>query len=83
MQPSITYTFSNVGNLVGEHTHTFRTGWNVLEGDNALGKTNLMDALVCATSGAGRLNAHVARLPDGTAKTLPAYVAEEGKGKVS
>ena len=80
MQPSITYTFSNVGNLVGEHTHTFRTGWNVLEGDNALGKTNLMDALVCATSGAGRLNAHVARLPDGTAKTLPAYVAEEGKG---
>ena len=77
---SITYTFSNVGNLVGEHTYTFHSGWNVLEGDNALGKTNLMDALVCATSGAGRLNAHISRLPDGTAKPLPAYVMEEGKG---
>lgn len=75
---SITLQFHNVGNHEGDRIFTFHAGLNVLTGRNAIGKTNIADAAVVATSGAGRLNAMIVRSPDGTAATLPAFVKELG-----
>ena len=80
MKSSLTLIFSNIGNLSGETRLTFTPGFNELRGKRGIGKTNVMEAAVVATSGTGRLNARLETLPDGSTEPVPAYVAEEGVG---